>query len=94
MVRPITPRNRNENTPRTNRSAILQLLLFLKQIYLRSDPKENSMLRALYIDFSKVFDKVPHQSIISKIAESCQKRGTAVFYTRPTHFRIICERSS
>ena len=51
---------------RKNRSATLQLLLFLDTVYKKFDNEAIRYLSILYLDFAKAFDTVPHNILIQK----------------------------
>ena len=55
---------------RRKRSAILQMLAFLKNVYEYSDNIEVEELAILYLDFEKTFDKVPHGPFNSKLSQN------------------------
>ena len=52
---------------RKNRSATLQLLLFLDTVYKKFDNEAIKDLSILYFDFAKAFDTVPHINLIQKL---------------------------
>ena len=52
---------------RKNRSATLQLLLFLDAVYKKFDNEAIKDLSILYLDFAKIIDTVPHIILIQKL---------------------------
>ena len=50
------------------KSAVLQLLIFVDNIYKKLDQKKFSDISSLYVDFSKAFDKVSHLKLVEKIS--------------------------
>ena len=58
-----------QNGFRQSRSVVLQLVVFLDEIFNRMDNKECEEILALYIDFRKAFDKVTHQKLIFKLED-------------------------
>ena len=52
---------------RKNRSATLQLQLFLDRVYRKLDNEAINDLSILYLDFAKAFDTVPHNNLIQKL---------------------------
>ena len=52
---------------RTKRSAITQLLAYLHQVYLNYDDQTTKNITALYLDFEKAFDCIPHQLLRHKL---------------------------
>ena len=54
---------------RQARSLLLQLVLFLVEIFNRIDNKECEEILTLFIDFRKIFDKVTHQKLMSKLGD-------------------------
>ena len=52
---------------RKKRSAITQLLAYLHQVYLNYDDQTTKNITALYLDFEKAFDCVPHQLLMHKL---------------------------
>ena len=57
----------NQSSFKKNRSASLQLLLFLDRVYKRFDNEAIKDLSILYLDFAKTFDTVPHNILIKSI---------------------------
>ena len=57
----------NQFGSRKNRSATLQLLLFLDTVYKKFDNEAIKDLSILYIDFAKALDTVPHNILIQKL---------------------------
>ena len=57
----------NEFRFRKNRSATLQLLLFLDTVYKKFDNEAIEDLSILYLDFAKAFDTLPHNILIQKL---------------------------
>ena len=55
---------------RKQRSATIQLLVFLDRLYEFNDKVETDQLTALYLDFAKAFNTVPHDILIQKIENS------------------------
>ena len=51
------------------RSVQTNMLLFLKRIYEALDHDPQSEIIALYTDFSKAFDKIPHYELIQKLID-------------------------
>ena len=52
---------------RAKRSAVLQLLTFVDEIYSSLDDAKVKQLHACYIDFEKAFDKVCHSTLLTKL---------------------------
>ena len=52
---------------RKKRSAIIQLLAYLRQVYLNYDDQTTKNITALYLDLEKAFDCVPHQFLKHKL---------------------------
>ena len=53
---------------RNNRSAVKQLLLFVKiSRELFHDSQENDELHVLYLNFRNAFDSFPHQKLVDKL---------------------------
>ena len=52
---------------RRQRSAVVQLLLFLDSVYKKLDDKNIKELAVIYLDFAKAFDKVAHHLLINKL---------------------------
>ena len=52
------------------RSAIIQMLCFLEQLYNNVDSIAHEELFVLYSDFQKAFDTVAHHSVVAKLLES------------------------
>ena len=52
---------------RKKRSAIIQLLAYLHQVYLNYDDQTTKNISALYLNFEKAFDCVPHQFLMHKL---------------------------
>ena len=52
---------------RRQRSAVVQLLLFLDSVYKTFDDKNIKELAVIYLDFAKAFDKIAHHLLIDKI---------------------------
>ena len=59
--------HKNQFGFRKKRSATAQMLIYLDSIYKLNNEKSTSNLATLYTDFSKAFDKVPHQILIEKL---------------------------
>ena len=55
---------------RPQRSAIIQMLCFLDQLYKEVDSIAHDELFVFYLDFQKAFDRVPHHSVVAKLSES------------------------
>ena len=55
---------------RPQRSAIIQMLCFLDQLYKEVDSIAHDELFVFYLDFQKAFDTVAHQSVVAKLSES------------------------
>ena len=52
---------------RQKRSAVLQLLIYLQEVYAKADDAKTNELFALYVDFKKAFDKVAHTNLVEKL---------------------------
>ena len=52
------------------RSAIIQMLCFLDQLYKEVDSIAHDELFVFYLDFQKAFDKVPYHSVVAKLSET------------------------
>ena len=50
------------------RSVLTNMLSFLKEIYEALDNDSNAEIVAVYTDFAKAFDKVPHFDLLKKVA--------------------------
>ncbi len=59
--------HKNQFGFRKKRSATAQMLIYLDSIYKLNDEKSGSNFATFYTDFSKAFDKVPHQILIEKL---------------------------
>ena len=55
---------------RPQRSAIIQMLSFLDQLYKEVDSIAHDELFVFYLDFQKAFDTVPHHRVVAKLSES------------------------
>ena len=55
---------------RPQRSAIIQMLCFLDQLYKEVDSIAHDEVFGFYLDFQKAFDTVPHHSVVAKLPES------------------------
>ena len=61
--------HQNQFRFRKNRSATIQLLIFLDSIYSKYDDETVDKLTILYLGFAKAFDKVSHHIIIEKLTK-------------------------
>ena len=52
---------------RRQRSAVVQLVLFLDSVYKKFDDKNIKELAVIYLDFAKAFGKVAHHLLIDKL---------------------------
>ena len=52
---------------RQKRSAVLQLLIYLQEVYAKADDAKTNELFVLYVDFKKAFDKVAHTNLVEKL---------------------------
>ena len=50
------------------KSAVLQLIIFVDNIYKNLGQKKSSDISSLYVDFIKAFDKVSHLKLVEKIS--------------------------
>ena len=55
---------------RPQRSAIIQVLCFLDQLYKEVDSNAHDEFFVSYLDFQKAFDTVPHHSVVAELSES------------------------
>ena len=55
---------------RPQRSAIIQMLCFLDQLYKEVDSIAHDELFVFCLDFQKAFDTVAHHSVVAKLSES------------------------
>ena len=58
----------NQNGCVKKRSILSNMLSFLKQIYEAIDYSVDNQALALYIDFQKAFDRVPHSEMLKNVS--------------------------
>ena len=65
LLESIRARNTREHGFMKGKSCLTNLLTFYRKVYEAADKDEN--YDVIYLDFSKAFDKVPHQRLLHKV---------------------------